>query len=222
MKIKITEEQLKTVVKEMAYPVSFNFDEFKNIQSFTKKIEYCNKHLQRIASGSARIAYKVDEEKVLKLAKNKKGIAQNEEEYNSYAIMTGIGANVFDCDDNFLWIEMELATKCKPSDFKRIIGYDFNFVQEFINYIASWYSRNKTYYDKRYLEEFEKIVNEEANNWEWFNGLSDYMSNTGLEVIGDLKRISSWGIVKRDGGEDIVLIDFGLNDDVYGTYYSKK
>lgn len=52
--------------------------------------------------------------------------------------------------------------------------------------------------------------------------LYDYMANTGLEAYGDLTRISSWGVVRRDGGEDIVLIDFGLDDDVYANFYARK
>jgi len=36
---------------------------------------------------------------------------------------------------------------------------------------------------------------------------------------GDLTRISSYGMVKRNGTPQIVLIDSGLNDDIYNTYY---
>lgn len=221
MKIRLTEIQLDKILNEMAYPSSFNFETFKNLSSYSKKIEYCNLHLQRLASGSSRVVYKIDNEKALKLAKNNKGIAQNECEYNSWAIQTGIAANVFECDTDFLWIEMELAKKCKPSDFKRLIGYDFNTVQNFLIYIKNWYSRYPSSYDERYTELFDKIVNEEAPNWDWFKALSTYIADTQLEGIGDLQRISSWGIVNRNGEEEIVLVDFGLNDDIYQTFYRK-
>lgn len=39
---------------------------------------------------------------------------------------------------------------------------------------------------------------------------------------GDLCRISSYGLVKRDGEVMIVLIDSGLTNDVYDTYYSRR
>lgn len=235
MKIVLREDQLKLglmelAFNEMAYPISFNFDEFKNIKSYNGKVQYCNTHLQRLSSGSSRIVYRVDDEKVLKLAKNKKGLAQNKAEYNSYAQETGISANVFDCDtDNFYWIEMELAQKCTPNSFKQILGYTFDFVQNFIDYVYSWYARRNrngynpnAIYDKKYQEKFEELTNEQGNNWEWFSMLTDYMTNTGLESIGDLKRISSWGIVKRNGNLEIVLIDFGMDDEVFGAYYSGK
>lgn len=38
--------------------------------------------------------------------------------------------------------------------------------------------------------------------------------------IGDLFVLTSYGIVNRNGKDTIVLIDFGVTDDVYQTYYS--
>jgi hypothetical protein len=38
--------------------------------------------------------------------------------------------------------------------------------------------------------------------------------------VGDLARLSTYGLVKRDGQDAIVMIDYGLTHDVYGTYYS--
>ena len=60
------------------YPSSWNIEEFKSLRSFAERKRYCDANLQKIASGSGRIVYKVDNQKVLKLAKNKKGVAQNE------------------------------------------------------------------------------------------------------------------------------------------------
>ena len=41
-------------------------------------------------------------------------------------------------------------------------------------------------------------------------------------MIGDLMRLSSWGIVTEDGEEKLVIIDFGLDDDVWNNYYAKR
>ena len=80
----VTESQYMKIIDEMAYPVSFNMAEFKMLTTFVERIRYCQTRLQRISSGSARIVYKIDNEKVLKLAKNRKGIAQNEAEGGDY------------------------------------------------------------------------------------------------------------------------------------------
>lgn len=228
----ITEKQLNFLQKyytinedidEMAYPTSFNMEEFKNCNSFAARVRYCQARLPRISSGSSRIVYKIDDEKVLKLAKNAKGVAQNNTEAYSYATETGIGAQVFDHDENDLWLEMELARRATAADFKNIVGVPFAFVQNYVNYTAKRYSRNMFIsYDRRYKETFEQIDNEDFPNWEWFSGLRDYMDGTSLETVGDLKRPSSWGVVKRNGADEIVLIDFGLDDEVYDNFYRRR
>ena len=39
---------------------------------------------------------------------------------------------------------------------------------------------------------------------------------------GDITRISSWGVVNRDGKEKLVLVDFGLNKQVWNNYYLRR
>jgi hypothetical protein len=39
--------------------------------------------------------------------------------------------------------------------------------------------------------------------------------------VGDLCRMSSYGVVIRDNKEKVVLIDYGLTQDIYNTYYQK-
>ena len=89
----ITEEQLNFLQKyytinedidEMAYPASFNMEEFKNCNSFAARVRYCQARLPRISSGSSRIVYKIDDEKVLKLAKNAKRECYTTTEYIQY------------------------------------------------------------------------------------------------------------------------------------------
>ena len=53
-----------------------------------------------------------------------------------------------------------------------------------------------------------------------FDEVQEYLSNYTLEATGDLQRISSWGVVKDNNGEErLVLIDYGLTDDVAKQYY---
>lgn len=211
----------ESVIKEMAYPSSWNVEEFANISSYNGRLKYCTERLPRIASGSSRVVFKIDDEKCLKLAKNQKGLAQNEEEARSYASEVGIAAETYNFGDDYEWVEMQLAVKAKPSDFKRIIGYDFRTVCNFIDWTHSHYTRNRMFASnmKEYNEQFGALLDEYHD---FFGPLYDYMANTGLESVGDLKRISSWGIVNGEDGEKIVLIDFGLSDDVWNQHYGRK
>lgn len=224
-KIIVTESQYMKIINEMAYPVSFNMDEFKTLKTFAERIRYCQTRLQRISSGSARIVYKIDNEKVLKLAKNRKGIAQNEAEAGDYYKNSiGCFAEIYDVDDNYLWIEMQLARKAKMSDFKRLTGYDFKVMCQWIYNCKSRYSRRGFIYDKSYdsifnSEEFEKGL----ENYSIFTEIQEYLCNYQLESVGDLTRLNSWGVVNDEyGQEQLVIIDSGLTDDVWDDYYKPK
>ena len=60
------------------YPIGWNKTEFEAINSFGGKLKYAREHLQIIASGSGRSVFRIDDQKAIKIAKNKKGLAQNQ------------------------------------------------------------------------------------------------------------------------------------------------
>ena len=37
--------------------------------------------------------------------------------------------------------------------------------------------------------------------------------------VGDLCKLNTYGLVKRNGEDTIVMIDYGLNNDVWQDYY---
>lgn len=218
--LEVVENRLKMndVLIDEAYPESFNIETFKNLKSFNERINYCNQHLQKIGAGSSRIVFKVDNDMVLKLAKNNKGVAQNESEFDIFKTAYysgGLAAEVFEVDDRYLWIEMELAQKCKPSMFKQIVGVDFDtFGRYVMNYDFEMKGKRTPY---RIEPNDEDII---ANS-DFCMDIINLMLETNL-AAGDLIRISSYGVVNRDGENQIVLIDYGATDDIISTYYSRK
>lgn len=201
-------------INEMAYPASFNMEEFKNIRSFAGRVAYCRKHLARIAEGSSRMVFRIDDEKVLKLAKNRKGLSQNKAEadmgYNEY-YFTCI-ARVFEYDDDYMFVEMELANKCSKQDFLRITGYDF---ETFVKFLRSEF--NETQH-----EEFsEEFIEDAYENNSIMCEISEFVRTYKLP-IGDIYRLEHYGVVKRKGEEYVVLIDYGLTQDVWNKHYQKQ
>lgn len=203
------------------YPSSWNLEKFKTIRSFNQRIKYCEEHLQRISSGSSRIVYKIDDEKVLKLAKNKKGLAQNELEatYSSYNDLSDILARTFDSADDNTWVEMELARKVTPSNFNQITGFNWDY---FIKAMEKQYYRTNPEKD-RWGVGNKKVIPDEIEEKMWEDeftySMLSLLANYDIPV-GDLVRTSSYGIVKRNGQDTIVLIDYGLNNEIHGSYYS--
>ena len=204
------------------YPTSWNVDEFAALSSHAKRIEYANTNLKFIAGGSGRRVYQIDDEKVLKLATNKKGIAQNEMEIKYGAedyYMKKIGrlANVFEYDENNnLWVEMELARKLSKSLFKKINGYSWDTYVDLISYYY-YDTMGKDRYGR--TKETPDDVAQEIYEHEFYSDIAEMVGNYDLP-IGDWVRLSSFGIVKRDGTDEVVVIDYGLNNEVYSSYYT--
>ena len=64
----IEKEIKEQPLKEMAYPANFNLQEFSKLPTFKARKQYCDERLPKLGQGSSRIAYKVDDEKALKIA----------------------------------------------------------------------------------------------------------------------------------------------------------
>lgn len=225
-KIIITEQQLDAI-KEMAYPISFNMEEFKSIRSFADRVKYCENRLKKLGAGTSRRVYQIDNEKCLKLAKNRKGIAQNIEEINLGNDMYAGScfAKVYDYDSNGLFVEMELARRAKESDFERLVGIPFDVYCDIIvrtaaNYLPS-NNQSRNWINKSMEDSYEYVM-DNIDDFEFISEVIDYMGNFQVKAYGDLQRLSSYGVVRRDGQEEMVIVDFGLTEDVFNNYYRKS
>lgn len=214
---KLIRESLEEMFIGEDYPQSFDMEVFKSLKTFQERINYCKNRLARIAAGSSRIVFKIDEEKVLKLAKNTKGIAQNETEIDrgSDSYFSYILARVFDSHPEGLWVEMELAKKITASEFKRITGFDVNTVG---HYLRNFEMENR---GKRPIFYIDKKIESQLDADEFVQSLREFVAGTDA-MAADLGVISSYGLVHREGSDSIVLIDFGITRDIYATHYDKS
>ncbi len=197
------------------YPTNFNIEVFKTLRSFKERVKYCEENLQRISSGSGRIAYKIDNEKVLKLAKNDKGVAQCEVEveWGGNRYYSDILAHTLDSHQDGLWVEMELARKVKKGDFIKMFGFD---VDTLGYYLKNFELQNR---GQRAMFHIDEKIKEVLNESDFVNQLMSFMHDSDSGA-GDLGKLSSYGLVTREGSDSIVLIDFGLTSNVYATYYT--
>jgi len=192
--------------------------EFLNINSYAGRMKYADENLQRIGSGTGRAVYDIDGEKVLKLAKNAKGIAQNEAEAGAgyYRDTQHIVTIVFDSEDNNSWLISEKAKKVNEARIKELTGIP---------------SLNDLYYFLRNFKEQnngrKKIIHQDQELVEFFyenefaQDLQNFIANYSQHA-GDMGRPSTYGEVLRDGQPTIVLTDYGLNDEVYDSHYNRQ
>lgn len=205
------------------YPVSFQMEEFKSIRTFAERIRYCEARLDRIAQGSSRVVYRVDPQMVLKLAKNTKGLAQNQAELDfsedGYLGDSGLIAKVYNHHPQLHWLEVEGAQKLTPSVFKQITGFNWKDFQ------GALYDHGHAVNGHRNDLHSPSGVDPDivADMWEdqdFVYQVFDYIGTFQVSV-GDLTRISSWGWIQRPDGPEVVLVDYGLTKDVADAHYSQ-
>lgn len=191
--------------------------ELDNQKSFAARVRYADQHFNRLGSGSGRIVYDVDDNYVLKLAKNNKGIAQNREEksicaYNDY---DDILANVIDSSDNDVWILSEKAKKINKRRFKTLTGFE---LIDVYYYLRNFIDENN---GRKSLFNIDDEVKYQLDNDDFINRLKALIMDYSLSA-GDMGRPSTFGEINRDGKPTVVLTDYGLSDEVYNTYYKPK
>jgi hypothetical protein len=218
MKVIITESQFMNLIQrdiDEDYPLSWNIEEFKNLKSFNKRIKYCEQNLQRISSGTSRIVYKIDETKVLKLAKNEKGVAQNTTEMNFSEdyLWDMVVAKLFDYDEDGLWVEMELARKVTTSIWNNIVGIPIDIFRDGTRFMEQQKGSLKTLYRLKEPERMEELYENDFTST-----ILDLIANYDVGS-GDFGKLSTYGLVNRDGKDEIVIIDYGLTNEVYDSYY---
>ena len=203
----------KQFLKEAPLPDDWDHAIYNPRIPFAQRIKYATARATKIGSGSSRVAFKLPYQgrsTVLKIAKNKKGMAQNEHEAQMltdyYLKRLNIVIPIIDYDEQSqspTWIHTEFANKAKPSDFKKQCGGE---LKDLISYAL-------------------KVTGKDGPAWgnsEKINEYSD-LAQEFVDIIGsydlpiaDFGRVANWGIYEGR----LVIIDIGLSYDVYEEHYS--
>lgn len=190
----------------------FSFETLKSLPSFNQRLTYCKEHLgPNIGQGSSRIVFQLTDEICLKLAKNEKGIAQNELEFRNSDdyFIDNLFPKVFDESDseNYLFLVSEYVLPAKKSDFNIVENISFNDFETILIRLRQ---------GRRLTQEENDIYDES----DLVRGIYDYAINYNVPIV-ELTRIQNYGLVYRDNQATIVLLDSGFNDDIYRQHYSR-
>lgn len=118
-------------IDEMALPSDWDPTAFGHDKTFKSRLDYAKERAQRIGGGSSRVAFIIPDqgrETVLKVAKNTKGLAQNEAELDilndGYVGKLDIVIPLVDYDKENpqpTWIQTELAQKASDMKLSKIM-----------------------------------------------------------------------------------------------------
>ena len=223
-KININEQQeklLTSIILNEAMRDDFSFDELKQIQTLKGRLDYCKQKLgYTIGNGSSRCVFQLDDDKVLKLAKNQKGIAQNEQEYDPSLSQLGVAPNIYNESDldNFTFLVSDYVLPAKEKDFEHVFGFDFYTFCSVLTWADSLFNGKRYRYSVPPMEEEDALylIENDADLDEFYQYVTNYQP-----PIGDMLRIQNYGIKYEDGRTKVVLLDSGLNQNIWDTYYKR-
>jgi hypothetical protein len=211
--------RLKDILNETPLPPDWDKESFKSDRSFASRVRYAQERAKKIGiEGSSRLAFEIEyngRPTVLKIAKNKKGIAQNEYESQMFSdwYVKGLEITIpmIDHDeenDPPTWLHVEKAEKMKPLQFAKFFnGLSAGEVVQAAKYLAGklpWNPSQET------IDKYNELYEEN----EYVNSLTDLIGNYDIDP-NDFAALSNWGIYKNSP----VIIDLGGSSEVISKYY---
>lgn len=218
---------LKTlsILNEAPPPVDWDLNTFNS--SFAKQLKYAKERANQIGSGSSRVAFVIDykgRETVIKIAKNKKGLAQNEKEadYGLYRMYPDITIPLIDYDEEHeepTWIHFEKADKLTAAGFRKAMGFSFDdfakVLDKFRLEIQEPRRGRMFNYDPTYRIDQELVAKIQES--ELYSDVTDMCMNFDLKA-GDFTRKANWGMYQGRP----VIIDLGFDTRIEELYYKRK
>lgn len=231
MKIILTERQediIKNEILKEAAGFGFSIEYMKQLSSLKARYQYCKELLgEPIGRGSSRVVFQYDDNWVIKLAINGKGIAQNEAECDFSKewfvdITPKVNYEMSD-EEGYKFLMSEYILPAKNEDFIEVFGFDFNTWKMFINACVCQYDRRYELTKCRYNggkldnDKLSEIIENNDIAREFYDYLTNYQP-----FHYDMLNIKNYGLTNRNGYSEIVLCDNGLNEEIWNTHYARE
>lgn len=162
--------------------------------------------LEKIGEGSSRMVFKLDNDKCIKIAKNKFGIAQMTSECKiSENGFDEVFTKVFEYDHEFhIWSICELCRTATDEDFEKILGVPFSIIEAKIEDLIYDFKEDN-------YEEIDSELEKSPKAVEFMNKLVSTINAAGLHNTAyDFEMVENYGVTS-DGS--IKIIDYGLDDE---------
>lgn len=221
-------------VEEMALPAEWDPTAFGHDKTFKSRLEYAKQRAPRLGGGSSRVAFVIPDngrETVLKVAKNNKGMAQNEAELevldDGYLGRLDIVIPLVDYDKENptpTWIQTEKANKVNQKKLATMLHAKGPWpMTSFIYALENVLGNRKK---NSYIPDLETIKKEmlEAGSTEqdldifldYVNQVADLVNSSNL-LAGDFGNPANWG--EYQGRP--VIIDLGYSQAVHDLYWGR-
>ena len=223
-------QPMEEAINEAPLPGDWDQVQMNKGNTFKARLAYALQRAKKLGTGSSRVAMIIEYEgrsTVLKVAKNKKGLAQNAAEASilgdGYAKQLGILIPMIDYDDKNTepyWIHTELAQKVNETTLCSLLKCDQN-LEELIR-IARTISGTTKYPVN--LTKLALDYSLQGKSKQDIDTLFEYGEIIAELILsyditpGDLSASANWGIYQGKP----VIIDIGLTDNVWKQLYLKQ
>ena len=222
-------------IDEMALPADWDPAALGHDKTFKSRLEYALQRAPRLGGGSSRVAFVIPDngrETVLKIAKNNKGLAQNEAELevldDGYLGKMDIVIPLIDYDKQNptpTWLQTEKANKVSESKLAKMLHAKgpwpmTNFLYAIENVLGN---RKKNSYIPD-LATIKKEMTAAGSTeqdmyifFDYVNQVADLVNSSNL-LPGDFGNAANWG--EYQGRP--VIIDLGYSKSVHELYWGKR
>jgi len=218
-------------IDEMPLPVDWDKEQLNLRQTFKNRIKYAVSKAQRIGSGSSRVAMTIEYEgrpTVLKVAKNAKGLAQNEAEVeileDGYSGKLPIVIPLIDYDKankRPVWLQTELAKKVRGDTLQKLLHTPtmWLFMNQVRNLVGMQgrYDMDDQKIKEVYFRGTEIKFKPTEKDYEIFRTYAEELAELAMSStieLGDFNNPSNWGIYNNRP----VVLDLGFTEDTAQLY----
>ncbi len=223
--IKTSKDPLDWVEAAFQEPEEWNTkDPFRAMIRAAKKFG-----LEEFGMGSSRFVFNLKNGKVLKIARNSKGLEQNKLEAvaGRDPHVHSILASVYDASPEYAWLVAEFVNPLEDGEYKtaeRVCGVAWSDVRRVLGL------SNKAEVESTVSQVTKKLEPEESRNSkakgrtgsgcptgkEFLESLGSFLGRYSGMLTGDIEKLSSWGV--NDKG-CLVLLDYGITRKKFEELY---
>lgn len=183
-------EEVPTQNKEV-----FDVSALKALKELPQVIGYSERLLgkHRLGQNQGRAVYGLGDGKILKVAQNQNGLAQNHADitiYNSPDVQDII-PRIFDSDSQSMWLIAEEAAPMSRTNFEKLTGISWS---EFVFAIGGVFPKTLSANTKGQIRQRQAAFDKHYAN-RFFRRVIGLIENTGYEP-NDIIKLSSWGIAR--------------------------
>lgn len=179
--------------------------------------------LLEIGLGSSRIVFEMGEGKVIKLARNEKGVEQNKLEYTAGRDpeVHDLLASVLDVADDYAWIIAEAVEPLDDGDVKKaegVSGVPWIEVRRILGLSdKSEFAATAAGIKKKIERLGDNTGSSCLRGAEFIDALGGFLDRYRDMLPGDIVKLSSWGVNKKGC---LVLLDYGITRKKFKELYN--